>query len=298
MLTADLFSAALVTLSTRIIKPLAHEQRPDGSNYQSFPSGHTATAFMTATMLTKEYGHLSPWVGYGAYTVATATGVMRMMNNKHWMSDILAGAGFGIVGTEFGYWLSDLVFPSHPKSYNPSSVILFNTDKNPSFVGTFAGFYLPLKQYTIGENIKRKACNGGTFGFEGAYFLNQHWGVGGQVNISNVNYILDGDQRIEDTSNLLSAKLGGYFSQSLYQRLYFMAKALCGYTYYLNINNDVFDNPKSGGIGALAGINLGLRAKQYLDFKIGLDYEIFPSPVENISNMNALVLTGSANIKF
>ena len=298
MLTADLFSAALVTLSTRIIKPLAHEQRPDGSNYHSFPSGHTATAFMTATMLTKEYGHLSPWIGYGAYTVATATGVMRMMNNKHWMSDILAGAGFGIIGTEFGYWLSDLVFPSHPKSYNPSSVVLLDTDKNPSFVGTYAGFYIPLQQYTIGNNVKRKDCNGGTYGFEGAYFFNQHWGIGGQTSISNINYILDDEQLTEETTHFFSGKVGGYFYQSLYERLYFMAKGLCGYTYYPKINNNIIDNPDSGGLGALAGINIGLRAKQHLDFKVGLDYEIFPSPVKNISNMNALVLTGSANIRF
>ena len=57
-----------------------------GSNRHSFPSGHTATAFMTATMLNKEYGHKSPWIGVGAYGMATATGLMRMANNKHWLN--------------------------------------------------------------------------------------------------------------------------------------------------------------------------------------------------------------------
>ena len=92
------------------IKNTAQVERPDGSNRHSFPSGHTATAFMTATMLNKEYGYKSPWVGIGAYSVATATGLMRMANNKHWLSDVLAGAGIGIITTEIGYLLADLIF--------------------------------------------------------------------------------------------------------------------------------------------------------------------------------------------
>ncbi len=84
--------------------------RPDGSSRNSFPSGHTATAFMTATMLHKEYGHLSPWYSIGGYTVATLTGVTRQLNNRHWMSDIMVGAGIGILATELGYFLADLIF--------------------------------------------------------------------------------------------------------------------------------------------------------------------------------------------
>ena len=48
---------------------------------------------MTATMMSKEYGGRSPWYSVGAYSVATVTGLMRMANNKHWLSDVLAGAG-------------------------------------------------------------------------------------------------------------------------------------------------------------------------------------------------------------
>ena len=66
---------------TRGLKTLFKVQRPDSSKPNSFPSGHTTTAFMTATMLHKEYGYLSPWVTVGAYSCATATGIMRMANN-------------------------------------------------------------------------------------------------------------------------------------------------------------------------------------------------------------------------
>ena len=60
------------------VKHSANVTRPDGSNNHSFPSGHTAMAFMAATMLHKEYGTTrSPWYSIGGYTVATATAVSR-----------------------------------------------------------------------------------------------------------------------------------------------------------------------------------------------------------------------------
>lgn len=91
MLLSDAFSVALMTDIVQGLKNATNVTRPDGSDNHSFPSGHTATAFMTATMLNKEYGYKSPWVGIGAYSVATATGLMRMANNKHWLSDVMVG---------------------------------------------------------------------------------------------------------------------------------------------------------------------------------------------------------------
>lgn len=84
------------------VKYTVREMRPDGSSRNSFPSGHTATAFMGAELVRLEYGN-----GYGlaAYTVATGIGVLRMYNNRHWLSDVLAGAGIGILSAEIGYWL-------------------------------------------------------------------------------------------------------------------------------------------------------------------------------------------------
>ena len=80
MLTSDAFSVAIMASVVNAIKYTAHVQRPDGSNYKSFPSGHTATAFMAATMMHKEYGDRSPWYSISAYTVATITGVSRILN--------------------------------------------------------------------------------------------------------------------------------------------------------------------------------------------------------------------------
>jgi hypothetical protein len=87
------------------VKRMADVIRPDSSNRLSFPSGHTAKAFIAAEFMRQEYKHLSPWYGIAAYTVATGTGFLRMYNNKHWFNDVIAGAGVGILSTRLSYWL-------------------------------------------------------------------------------------------------------------------------------------------------------------------------------------------------
>jgi membrane-associated phospholipid phosphatase len=78
--------------------------RPDGSTYNSFPSGHTASAFTAAEILHQEYGQKSVWFSVLGYTAATATGAMRILNNRHWSSDVLVGAGIGMLSTKLVYW--------------------------------------------------------------------------------------------------------------------------------------------------------------------------------------------------
>lgn len=102
-----ILSFAIMGVSTTAVKRLADRPRPDGSNNYSFPSGHTANAFAAAEFLNQEYHDVSPWIGYAGYTVATATGILRMYNNKHWLSDVVAGAGIGIASTKIAY----LVYP-------------------------------------------------------------------------------------------------------------------------------------------------------------------------------------------
>ncbi|MBR5235337.1 MAG: phosphatase PAP2 family protein [Bacteroidaceae bacterium] len=87
------------------IKYTVREPRPDGSAHNSFPSGHTATTFMGAELVRIEYGNASPWYSVGAYTAAITVGVLRVYNNKHWFTDVFAGAGVGILSARIGYWL-------------------------------------------------------------------------------------------------------------------------------------------------------------------------------------------------
>lgn len=98
---------ALMVGSTHFVKQGVGRLRPNGIGNNSFPSGHTASAFTAAEFLHQEYKHVNPWIGYAGYFVATATGALRMYNNKHWFSDVVAGAGFGIASTKISY----LVYP-------------------------------------------------------------------------------------------------------------------------------------------------------------------------------------------
>ncbi|MEO6548276.1 MAG: phosphatase PAP2 family protein [Ferruginibacter sp.] len=100
-----LISNAITNSTVFGLKKITHELRPDGTDYYSFPSGHTAEAFASAEFLRQEYKDISPWYGIAGYAAAGATGVLRMYNNRHWMSDVLAGAGVGIASTKLAYWI-------------------------------------------------------------------------------------------------------------------------------------------------------------------------------------------------
>lgn len=86
------------------MKRIVQRERPYGNEFKSYPSGHTSTAFVAAEFLHQEYGHLSPWISVAGYATAAATGYMRLYNNQHWLSDVLAGAALGMVSTKLIYW--------------------------------------------------------------------------------------------------------------------------------------------------------------------------------------------------
>jgi hypothetical protein len=165
------------------IKYSAKEMRPDGSTANSWPSGHTATAFVGASLLHKEYGLTrSPWWSVAGYGVATATGVMRVLNNRHWISDVMSGAGIGIMSTELGYALCDLLFKGRGLLRN--DMVLDNT--NPSFFSISMGLGLGGKDLEFedqGETVGLKFRAATVVDAEGAYFFNKYVGVGGRLRV-------------------------------------------------------------------------------------------------------------------
>lgn len=94
-----------MTALTNIGKYSFKEKRPDSNAKNSFPSGHTATVFTGAELMREEYGL---GVGIGAYTVAVGVAFLRLYNGRHWLNDVIAGAGVGILSARIGYWMLPL----------------------------------------------------------------------------------------------------------------------------------------------------------------------------------------------
>lgn len=109
IVTADAFAAIMMAAVVNSMKYSINRTRPNGHG-ASFPSGHTATAFTGATLLAHEYAGRSIWIPIAGYTVATATGVMRILNNRHYVSDVILGAAVGILTAELAYWATDAIF--------------------------------------------------------------------------------------------------------------------------------------------------------------------------------------------
>lgn len=122
-------SYIIMGLTVNSLKEITHEQRPDGTDFYSFPSGHTATAFMGAELLYQEYKDVSIWYGISGYLVAAGTGAFRIYNDRHWLNDIIAGAGIGILSTKAAYWL----FPTINK--------LFTNNKSTTKKSVFLPYY-------------------------------------------------------------------------------------------------------------------------------------------------------------
>ncbi|HCY41500.1 MAG TPA: PA-phosphatase [Prolixibacteraceae bacterium] len=102
-------SYLLMSVSVSSLKLIAKVGRPDKSSNNSFPSGHTATAFMGAEFLYQEYKDVSVWYGIAGYAVAAGTGIYRIYNNRHWVTDVAAGAGIGILSTKIAYWINPYI---------------------------------------------------------------------------------------------------------------------------------------------------------------------------------------------
>lgn len=182
------------------IKYTAKEMRPDGTSANSWPSGHTATAFVGATMLHKEYGLTrSPWFSVLGYGTATATGVMRVLNNRHWISDVLSGAGIGILSGELAYALSDLMFKNkgllrgdisgehsivdHPSFFSVSMGMGFGTRNMDFDMDALQGYVSEDGEKDI-MNLKFGTST--SVAAEGAYFFNKYIGVGGRLRVNSM----------------------------------------------------------------------------------------------------------------
>ncbi|MEH6309177.1 phosphatase PAP2 family protein [Olivibacter sp. CPCC 100613] len=170
-------SAAIMAIIVNSVKYTAKVERPDGSRANSFPSGHTSNAFMNATFMHKEFGHINPMYSIAGYSMSTFTGVGRGLNNRHWISDVLAGAGIGILSTQLGYFFVNKFYKN--AGDRPGDIRFDNPLNKPSYLSLKLGFASATHNLVENLDLEIRSKTGFEAGLDGAYYFTKNWGLGG-----------------------------------------------------------------------------------------------------------------------
>jgi hypothetical protein len=248
MMVSSAFSTASVATFVNSIKYSVKRLRPDNSRHNSFPSGHTATAFMAATLLHKEYGWRSPWFSIGGYTAAALTGVSRIMNNKHWATDVLGGAIVGIGATHLGYLLTDLIYKE--KGLNSS---YYESDffYDPE-VRHYAAELMLGQRYMLGDGSKSAFI-----GVAGDIGIAEGAGLSARAIVSS--------RAMEPLYNF---SIGGHWNYCFSKRLELQPHALAGYAVA-----EGQGGKRLTGVSLTAGAGLSMITDNNFKIKAFADYE-------------------------
>lgn len=227
LLAATGFSALMTAGVTEGMKNTWGRTRPYRLWFHnSFPSGHTFSAFTSATLLHREYGGKSPWFSIGGYTVASAVGISRILNRDHWASDVLAGAGFGLVSGNLGYGLAECMF-ANPRRGVPSYY-----NKKPSFLGVSAVVvpfgnditglqFAPDTQTPEKPYVSFNHKYGLGYAIEGAYFPFQYVGFGCETAM-HYNYFRMDDGYFRSPENPLNIYYNSFQTDGKSTTYFFM----------------------------------------------------------------------------
>lgn len=250
-------------------KLVVGRMRPDGSSANSFPSGHSTTAFMTATWLQKEYGDSLPWLCGIGYGMATLTAQQRILRNKHWTTDTMAGAVLGVAAAELGYWLSDIILGRH--SYRFFDEFSYDTS---------------LKYWDVSYWYSRRLAFDGRHGTAASLQiqapLGAHWGLAMRGAASN----------IDDTRAILSTLGGAYYVRQTAPRAEIGAHVLAGAGWWNNARGLGGQAPGSGsadeglssawradgcGFDFVAGLSAACALTQSAKIRVIAEWETFPA---------------------
>ncbi len=285
MLVADAFSVGIMAGVVNGLKYTVKRPRPDLSANNSFPSGHTATSFMTASLLHKEYGWRSPWFSFGAYAMASFCGVSRILNNKHYMSDVIAGAAIGIGSVELGYFLSDLIFKEkhlYDGYVKPEMFPVYDPEHKYYEVGLYFA-----RRFVLGTKAEKEAgtipTRGGVSGIYANIPMIPRTGLAVRLGANSLSYNKMPNHEASVTShpesdpshpelgsgsasvNMYNALAGVFWTYPLPKWFEFDAKAMIGYAWH----------PMGNGIDMLAETAASFRAGDNFRIKAFAEYELF-----------------------
>lgn len=273
-------STAIMGACVEGTKRVTKRVRPDGSDDRSFPSGHTAAAFLTASLFAKEYGHRSPWYSVGAYGVATSTALLRRINDKHWMTDVMTGAGIGILSVELGYALADLFYKTSPRDAHHSTVPF---PENPSFAALYMEYTLPHALTGIVDGHQIESAYGYRVGMEAAWFPTRYVGIGGRIGLGSSPIEWDGVKQ-ERTLDHVQFTAGPYFHLPLPAcRLSLGANLRGGYGFYprseyADDDASVIEIGGRKGWGYAGGFSLTWHTRSEASFSLTAGYDHWTAP--------------------
>ena len=252
MLIANAIALGLTAGLTEGIKGVS-VQRPNWVDSNSMPSGHTAMAFASATILHREFGYISPWISVGGYTVATATQFLRVRRNEHWLADTYIGAGIGAISTHLAYFLTDLILGEEgihrPKLQVRDILRTINFIERPTSLSLVSGF-------DMGHEGKVNSSSMYSAGLVYSHFFDPHWGMEAQGRVATCDLNLNGTNSNLDVYHL---DLGAVWSHPLNASSRF---AIRGF----------------GGMRFIDNSLLQLRREFRPEFGVGISSDLMRSP--------------------
>ncbi len=270
-LVSSAFSYAAMASLVNIGKYTIKEQRPDGSSHNSFPSGHTATAFASAAILHKEYGQTrSLWYSVAGYSFATITGVMRVMNNRHWASDILSGAAVGIFSVDLGYFLGDVIFREkhqlRPIRENESNFLSSPNYFNISVGAGLIEHDIDVADINIGLSRTMVAQS------ELAYFFSRHVGAGIRFSVASP---IASYQNYSDNMGIYSLTAGAYLHFPITPRFEIGGKVMIGRLLISGFKlGEELEVGKKVGTTYGVGVNVGYAYRNNIAWRLNMDYDM------------------------
>ena len=281
MITADIAAVAIMNGIAQTTKYSIKRERPDGRAFNSFPSGHTATAFMTAQMLHKEYGEtVSPWISVGSYGLAATTGIFRIIANRHWCSDVLGGAAIGIFSTETAYELTDILFGEHVLN---RPIVAPSFDDIPTWkFGLYSDYSIGADVFTsggYGNPDAKPACSIGV----DASWMPWYVGLVVRAGLTQMKWAGDQDIYLPDNGSVADIyTLGAGFDVDIpvIDRISFNGQAIAGYSPRSNSYSfkDAANQPLEweipAGMHCYGNLGMTVRTSTYssISAHAGLDY--------------------------
>ncbi len=287
MAVSHAFGIGLMAGSVKLLKDVTDEMRPDGSGYGSFPSGHSAWAFLGATMISRELGWRSSWYSFGAYTFATGIAVERVLSKRHFPADVVAGAGIGVLTGELGYLLGDIIF-GKDKIENYREVVYCNKNKLNLSLETDMLF-------TLGDiNINSVCINHGV-GLKTALSIGvpivNNCGVDVKLGLQTTPIFLTDANAIKKyvaPYNRIGVVVSPYYRKPIADRFGLMASI--GGGYYKNLSLQSLDGAIGIGPGGFVGdVKIGADISIYEDMLLGMNIGYNISEYEYMLNKSNIL---------